>query len=57
VIRAGSTTAGAITDRLGLPRRTVSRRLATLVERELITRASPPHSGRQSYLLVDLEEG
>jgi ATP-dependent DNA helicase RecG len=56
VIRAGGTTAGAVTERLGLPRWTVSRRLATLVERGLITRTSPTRSSRQSYRLVDAEE-
>lgn len=56
VIRAGSTTAGAITDRLGLPRWTVRRRLATMVERGLIIRTSATRS-RQSYRLVDPEEG
>ena len=56
VIRAGSTTTSAVTERLGLPRWTVVRRLATLVERGLITRTSPVHSSRQSYRLVDPEE-
>lgn len=56
VLRAGGTTAAAVTERLGLPRWTVARRLATLVERGLIIRTSPVHSSRQSYRLVDQEE-
>jgi ATP-dependent DNA helicase RecG len=56
VIRAGGATAGAVAERLGLPRWTVARRLATLVERGLITRTSPVHSSRQSYRVVDQEE-
>lgn len=55
-IRAGSTTTGAVTELLGLPRWTVLRRLGTLVERGLVIRTSPTRSSRQSYRLVDPEE-
>lgn len=56
VIRAGGTSAAAVAERLGLPRWTVVRRLATLVERGRITRTSPVHSSKQSYRLVEPEE-
>lgn len=55
-IRAGSTTTRALTERLGLPPRTVARRLSTLIERTLITPTHPTRSSRQSYRLVDPEE-
>lgn len=55
-IRAGSTTTRALTERLGLPQRTVARRLTTLIDRKLIAATHPTRSSRQSYRLVDPEE-
>jgi ATP-dependent DNA helicase RecG len=54
-IRAGSTTTRALTERLGLPQRTVARRLATLIDRKLVAPTQPTRSSRQSYRLVDPE--
>jgi ATP-dependent DNA helicase RecG len=55
-IRAGATTPRALIDRLGLPQRTLARRLRTLVQRKLIAPTHPARSSRQSYRLVDPEE-
>lgn len=55
-IRAGDTTPRALVDRLGLPQRTVGRRLNALVQRKLIAPTHPTRSSRQSYRLVDPEE-
>ena len=55
-IRAGSTTPGALIDRLGIPQRTLARRLTVLRERGQIVPTHPTRSSRQSYRLVDPEE-
>lgn len=54
-IRAGSTTTRALTERLGLPQRTVARRLTTLIDRKLVAQTHPTRSSRQSYRLVPEE--
>lgn len=55
-IRAGSITARALAERLGVPQRTIARRLSTLIERTVITPTHPSSSSRQSYRLIDPEE-
>lgn len=55
-IRAGSTSSQALGQRLGLPKRTVIRRLNALVQRGLVEPTQPRQSNRQSYRLVDQEE-
>lgn len=56
-VRAGATTTRAVVDRLGLPQRTVARRINTLIERGLVTPTQQSRSSRsQSYRLVDPEE-
>ncbi len=55
-IRAGSTTTRALTEQLGLPQRTVARRITTLIDRKLIVPTHATRSSRQSYRLVDPEE-
>lgn len=55
-IRAGSTTPGALIEHLGIPQRTLARRLTVLRERGQVAPTQPPRSSRQSYRLVDPEE-
>lgn len=55
-IRAGDVTSQALGERLGLPKRTVVRRLNALVERGLVEPTEPRQSSKQSYRLVSPEE-
>ena len=55
-IRAGSTTPSALIERLGIPQRTLARRLTILRERGQVAPTHPARSSRQSYRLVDPEE-
>ncbi|MDN5859690.1 MAG: putative DNA binding domain-containing protein, partial [Pseudonocardia sp.] len=55
-IRAGDITSQALSRSLGLPKRTVVRRLNALIERGLIESTQPRQSNRQSYRLVDPKE-
>jgi ATP-dependent DNA helicase RecG len=55
-IRAGSTTPSALIERLGIPQRTLARRLTLLRERGQVAPTHPARSSRQSYRLVDPEE-
>ncbi|ANY07180.1 hypothetical protein AFB00_13815 [Pseudonocardia sp. HH130630-07] len=50
-IQAGNTTTRALTGQLGLPQRTVARRLRTLIDRGRIEPTRPVHSRNQSYRL------
>jgi ATP-dependent DNA helicase RecG len=55
-IRGGTDTSPGLQRQLGLPQRTVARRLSALVERGLIEPTRPRQSTKQSYRLVDREE-
>ncbi|MDN5757008.1 MAG: putative DNA binding domain-containing protein [Tomitella sp.] len=56
-VRAGATTTRAVVARLGLPQRTVARRINTLIERGLVTPTQQSRSSRsQSYRLIEPEE-
>ncbi|MBL8931718.1 MAG: putative DNA binding domain-containing protein [Kineosporiaceae bacterium] len=51
-IAAGYTTRRALMERLGLPQRTLARRLTSLIERGAIEPTQPTRSHRQSYRLA-----
>lgn len=55
-ISSGAYTAADITERLGLPRKTVNRRLNSLIDRGEVERTGSRNSPKQSYRLVGEEE-
>lgn len=55
-IRAGSTTPSALIERLGIPQRTLARRLMVLRQRGQVAPTRRARSSRQSYRLIDPEE-
>lgn len=55
-VRAGCVTTLALSERLGLPPRTVARRVTALIERGLIAPTHPARSRNRSYRLVNPEE-
>lgn len=55
-IRAGHVTTRALTDALGINHRTLTRRLAELVDEGLVAPTRPTRSSKQSYRLVHREE-
>ena len=55
-IASGAYTAADISERLDLPRKTVNRRLKSLIDREEVERTGPTNSPKQSYRLGGEEE-
>lgn len=55
-IASGGYTAADISERLGLPRKTVNRRLNSLIDRGEVARTGSRNSPKQSYRLVGEEE-
>ena len=55
-IASGAYTAADISERLGLPRKTVNRRLNSLIDRGEVARTGSRNSPKQSYRLVGEEE-
>jgi ATP-dependent DNA helicase RecG len=54
-IRAGHTTVRSLSDALGIAHRTVTRRIAEMIEDQLIETTRPLRSSKQSYRLIEHE--